>query len=75
MLSVSQQFCMMQDLFARYHAGMSVGAFPRGGVQLYNTLNSLMTAFIATRYPNLMNALRSASTMNTRINEFRVLYS
>lgn len=67
MLSVSQQFCMMQDLFARYHAGMSVGAFPRGSVQLYNTLNSLMTAFIATRYPNLMNALRSASTMNTRI--------
>ena len=67
MIGVSKQFCMMQDLFARYHAGMSVGAFPRGNIQLYNTLNSLMTAFIATRYPNFMNALRSASTMNTRI--------
>lgn len=67
MITVGHQFRLMQDLFARYHAGMSVGAFPRGNVQLYNTLNSLMTAFIATRYPNFMNALRSASTMNTRI--------
>lgn len=67
LISAGNQFKLMQDLFARYHAGMSVGYLPRADIRLYNSLNSLMTAFIATRYPNFLNALRSASTMNTRI--------
>lgn len=66
-IGVQNQYNLVQDLFARYHAGMSVGWLPRADVQLYNSLNSLMTAFVATRYPNLANALRSAFTMNGRM--------
>lgn len=67
MISVQKQFHMMQDLFARFHAGMSIGYMPRADFSLYNSLNAMMTAFVATRYPNFLNALRCASTMNGRI--------
>lgn len=66
-IEVQHQYHLVQDLFARYHAGMSAGWLPKADFQLYNKLSPLMTAFIATRYPNFLSALRSVSTMNARI--------